>query len=101
MTHFTDAGEKSPEERETILQGILETIKEKKALTRLNGFTALTQIAATVLRRLNAISPKVQATMSWTLSRRSFLPSTATPTVVTMFALAKASVSRLKPWEAG
>ena len=30
MTHFTDAGEKSPEERETILQGILETIKEKK-----------------------------------------------------------------------
>lgn len=29
MTHFTDAGEKSPEEREKILQGILETIKEK------------------------------------------------------------------------
>lgn len=31
MTHFTDVGEKSPEEREKILQGILETIKEKKA----------------------------------------------------------------------
>lgn len=31
MTHFTDAGEKLPEEREKILQGILETIKEKKA----------------------------------------------------------------------
>ena len=29
MTHFTDAGEKSPEEREKILQGILSTIKEK------------------------------------------------------------------------
>lgn len=29
MTHFTDAGEKSPEEREKILQDILETIKEK------------------------------------------------------------------------
>ena len=29
MIHFTDAGEKSPEEREKILQGILETIKEK------------------------------------------------------------------------
>ena len=29
MTHFTDAGEKAPEEREKILQGILETIKEK------------------------------------------------------------------------
>lgn len=28
MTHF--AGEKSPEEREKILQGILETIKEKE-----------------------------------------------------------------------
>lgn len=30
MSHFTDAGEKSPEEREKILQGILETIKEKE-----------------------------------------------------------------------
>ncbi len=29
MTHFTDAGEKSPEEREKILQDILSTIKEK------------------------------------------------------------------------
>lgn len=29
MIHFTDAGEKSPEEREKILQDILETIKEK------------------------------------------------------------------------
>ncbi len=29
MTHFIDAGEKTPEEREKILQGILETIKEK------------------------------------------------------------------------
>ncbi len=29
MTHFTDAGEKSPEEREKILQDILKTIKEK------------------------------------------------------------------------
>lgn len=29
MTHFIDAGEKSPEEREKILQDILETIKEK------------------------------------------------------------------------
>ncbi len=29
MTYFIDAGEKSPEEREKILQGILETIKEK------------------------------------------------------------------------
>ncbi len=30
MTRFIDAGEKSPEEREKILQGILEIIKEKK-----------------------------------------------------------------------
>ncbi|GEM_PF-3943720 len=29
MTNFTDAGEKSPEEREKILQDILSTIKEK------------------------------------------------------------------------
>lgn len=29
MTHFIDAGEKSPEEREKILQGILSIIKEK------------------------------------------------------------------------
>ena len=29
MTHFTDAGEKSPEGREKILQDILSTIKEK------------------------------------------------------------------------
>lgn len=29
MTHFTDAGEKSPEEREKILQDILKSIKEK------------------------------------------------------------------------
>lgn len=29
MTHFTDAGEKSSEEREKILQDILSTIKEK------------------------------------------------------------------------
>lgn len=29
MTHFTDAGDKSPEEREKILQDILSTIKEK------------------------------------------------------------------------
>ena len=29
MKHFTDAGEKSPEEREKILQDILSTIKEK------------------------------------------------------------------------
>lgn len=29
MTHFTDAGEKTPEEREKILQDILSTIKEK------------------------------------------------------------------------
>lgn len=29
MTHFTDAGEKSPEEREKILPDILSTIKEK------------------------------------------------------------------------
>ena len=29
MTHFIDAGEKSPEERDKILQDILETIKEK------------------------------------------------------------------------
>lgn len=29
MIYFTDAGEKSPEEREKILQDILETIKEK------------------------------------------------------------------------
>ena len=29
MIHFTDAGEKSPEEREKILQDILETRKEK------------------------------------------------------------------------
>lgn len=29
MTHFTDADEKSPEEREKILQDILSTIKEK------------------------------------------------------------------------
>lgn len=29
MTHFIDAGEKSPEERDKILQDILSTIKEK------------------------------------------------------------------------
>ena len=29
MTHFTDAGKKSSEEREKILQDILSTIKEK------------------------------------------------------------------------
>lgn len=29
MTHFIGAGEKSPEEREKILQDILSTIKEK------------------------------------------------------------------------
>ena len=29
MAHFIDAGEKSPEEREKILQDILSTIKEK------------------------------------------------------------------------
>lgn len=29
MTHFTDAGDISPEEREKILQDILKTIKEK------------------------------------------------------------------------
>ena len=29
MIYFTDAGEKSPEEREKILQDILSTIKEK------------------------------------------------------------------------
>lgn len=29
MTHFIDAGEKSPEEREKILQDILSIIKEK------------------------------------------------------------------------
>lgn len=29
MIHFIDAGEKTPEEREKILQDILSTIKEK------------------------------------------------------------------------
>lgn len=29
MTHFTDSGDISPEEREKILQDILSTIKEK------------------------------------------------------------------------
>lgn len=29
MTHFIDAGEKTPEEREKILQDILSIIKEK------------------------------------------------------------------------
>ncbi len=31
MTHFIDAGEKTPEEREKILQEILDTIGEKES----------------------------------------------------------------------